>query len=650
MSRVSAAHRFSVMQPCPVCGGHDALPRGEGIRCAGFRSNDGRWGHCTREEYAGGLPLKLTSLTYMHRLDSPCRCGVTHTAVSLARSVRSGPNGHSFIPASRRIVATYPYRDESGVVLFEVVRFEPKGFSQRRPDGRAGWIANLTGVRRVLFGLPELKGQERVYLAEGEKDVEALWAEGLPATTNPGGAGSWRDDYAQQLRAAGVEVAVIIPDNDHPGMAHAAAVKDSCESVGLVTHVVTLPGLRPVREKHGEDVSDWLGAGHSVAELEALVEAALAAPASATQPSRGFEFRPIGELLAEPDVPLEWLVEGLLPREAISLLVGRPKSGKTTLCRTLAADVEGATPFLSRATVQGPVIYVSLEDSTRAVTAHFRRLGVASDAPLYVVCAQAPPDALQILRREVERREPVLVVIDTLYRFAKVRDVAAYGEVTAALQPLLALQRDLRFHLLLVHHSPKGADATRDAIDAGLGSTALPGTVDLALFLRCFPDGRRTLCSSPRSECGDPLPETVLRLNPKTGRPELGGTRQAADEAAMRQAMLDYLAAQLAPVERSEIYDAVEGRAALKGKVLRQFVEEGLVVKTGAGKKGDPFVYAVSRSLVPAYRGEQENEQPKPGLSAHQNGLYSDSRKIGVPSTAGDSQEPVSQAVEEVDL
>src|SRR4029453_4107725 len=127
-----------------------------------------------------------------------------------------------------------------------------------------------------------------------------------------------------------------------------------------------------------------------------------------TQPvnpaSREFEFRPIADLLAQPDVPLEWLVEGLFPREAISLLAGRPKSGKTTLCRTLAADVVSGTSFLGRATVQGSAIYVSLEDSARAVTAHFRRLGVATDASLYVVCAQAPPDALQILRREVDAR------------------------------------------------------------------------------------------------------------------------------------------------------------------------------------------------------------------------------------------------------
>src|ERR1035437_10386411 len=34
-----------------------------------------------------------------------------------------------------KITSTYPYVDESGTTLFEVVRFVPKDFRQRTPDG-----------------------------------------------------------------------------------------------------------------------------------------------------------------------------------------------------------------------------------------------------------------------------------------------------------------------------------------------------------------------------------------------------------------------------------------------------------------------------------------------------------------------------------
>jgi hypothetical protein len=53
-------------------------------------------------------------------------------------------------------VAHYPYVDESGELLLQVVRFEPKTFRQRRPDGKGGWLWNIKGVRRVPYRLPEL--------------------------------------------------------------------------------------------------------------------------------------------------------------------------------------------------------------------------------------------------------------------------------------------------------------------------------------------------------------------------------------------------------------------------------------------------------------------------------------------------------------
>ena len=43
-------------------------------------------------------------------------------------------------PGRSKIVATYDYRDAAGGLAFQVVRFEPKDFRQRRPDGKGGWV------------------------------------------------------------------------------------------------------------------------------------------------------------------------------------------------------------------------------------------------------------------------------------------------------------------------------------------------------------------------------------------------------------------------------------------------------------------------------------------------------------------------------
>src|SRR5436305_289015 len=75
-------------------------------------------------------------------------------------------NRHAARP---RIVATYDYTDETGRLLYQVVRMDPKGFSQRRPNGKGGWLWNIKGVRLILYHLPELlkRSSEVVFICEG---------------------------------------------------------------------------------------------------------------------------------------------------------------------------------------------------------------------------------------------------------------------------------------------------------------------------------------------------------------------------------------------------------------------------------------------------------------------------------------------------
>jgi putative DNA primase/helicase len=134
----------------------------------------------------------------------------------------SPPTPRSVSSISRRIIETYPYRDRDGALLFEVVRYEPKDFRQRRPGLNDDWIWNLGDVPRVLYRLPEVQEAVRsgrtIYICEGEKDVHSICQLGFDATTCSGGAGKWNPIYNETLRDADV---VLLPDNDNPGRAHA---------------------------------------------------------------------------------------------------------------------------------------------------------------------------------------------------------------------------------------------------------------------------------------------------------------------------------------------------------------------------------------------------------------------------------------------
>jgi putative DNA primase/helicase len=160
-----------------------------------------------------------------------------------------------------RIVTTYDYTSESGELLHQVVRFEPKGFRQRRPDGAGGWIWNVQGVQLVPYHLPEIiaavAADDPIVICEGEKDADRVRSLGLAATCNPMGAGKWRDEYAEYFRGA-TDVRVVA-DRDEPGRKHATAIARSLRAVGATVRV-----LEPIV---GKDVSDHLDAGRTLAEL-----------------------------------------------------------------------------------------------------------------------------------------------------------------------------------------------------------------------------------------------------------------------------------------------------------------------------------------------------------------------------------------------
>jgi hypothetical protein len=166
------------------------------------------------------------------------------------------------------VVARYDYCDEAGELLFQVIRFEPKTFRQRKPDDTpGGWRWKLGDVRRVLYKLPELiegiAAGHPVFIVEGEKDVLALNKLGTVATTNPGGAGKWRPEFSEALRGADV---VLVPDNDDAGWDHVNQIGAQLHGVAARVRVLMLPGLAPKG-----DISNWVGSGGTREKFDELV-------------------------------------------------------------------------------------------------------------------------------------------------------------------------------------------------------------------------------------------------------------------------------------------------------------------------------------------------------------------------------------------
>ena len=241
--------------PCPKCGGKDRfrlIDAGSGAvlcnQCFAKRNGD-----------------FLAAVKWMCNCDFPT--ALRKVADYLGIKGPRRPGSENVENAKRKLVAEYGYLDETGRLLFQVVRYAPKDFRQRRPESNGGWSWSVKGMRVVPYRLPELLAEPArpVVIVEGEKDADNLAKIGVLATCNAGGAGKWTTEHAAFLRNRRV---VVLCDNDESGRNHAQLVARSLDGIAECVGIVELPGLP---EKG--DASDWIAAGGTKDELRRLAEA-----------------------------------------------------------------------------------------------------------------------------------------------------------------------------------------------------------------------------------------------------------------------------------------------------------------------------------------------------------------------------------------
>jgi hypothetical protein len=314
-------------------------------------------------------------------------------------------------------------------------------------------------------------------------------------------------------------------------------------------------------------------------------------PISSGASAFGFRLESLADMLARPDIPTDYLVDGLLVRGTVSMLVAKPKVGKSTLARSISFAVARGASFLGRRTSQGKCFYFALEEREQELRADFRAMGAGATEPIYIHADSAPEGGLTALVDIVRSHRPALVIIDPLFRIIRVHDEKAYGEIYTALGPMIDAARDSGTHILIVHHSGKMTKG--DAIDSPLGSTALSGAVSTLIVLTRL-DRYRSIKTVQR--IGTDMPETILSFDAATREFSLTGSRADADRDALAREIVDYMKSSGIEKTEPEICDAVEGTNAVKRKALRSLVERAQLQRHGSGKRGDPFKYSYPRT------------------------------------------------------
>ena len=312
-----------------------------------------------------------------------------------------------------------------------------------------------------------------------------------------------------------------------------------------------------------------------------------------SQAMNGFPTRAPIELEDRPRQQ-QWLIDGLWGRQAVGIVGGEPKCGKSFLALDLAVAVAAGVPCLRRfaADQPGPVLLFAAEDAGHIVRARLQGIASAAGARFDALdIAVIDVAALRLdhradrqrLVQTVERVRPRLVVLDPLVRLHGV-DENTVAEVAPILGFLRDVQRRFETAVLLVHHARKSG-ATRPG-QALRGSSELHAWGDSNLYLR---RRDRQILMTVEHRAAPGLNDIEIELADDGKGPALRLRQVETGDAAPRpetpeRRILQALAEADAPLSQRQIRERAATRHKTVGAILRKLVREGRIRHDAEGR------------------------------------------------------------------
>jgi len=309
---------------------------------------------------------------------------------------------------------------------------------------------------------------------------------------------------------------------------------------------------------------------------------------------KGFPTRAPVELEDRPRAQ-QWMVDTLWSEQAVGIVGGEPKCGKSLLALDLAVAVATGVPCLRhyRPTGSGSVLLFAAEDAGHRVRKRLQGIAHAAATPfdeLDIAVIDVPtlrldqPSDRQRLQQTVERVTPRLLILDPLVRLHSVDENAA-GEVAPILGFLRELQRRFETAVLLVHHARKSGGSRPG--QALRGSSELHAWGDSNLYLRRR-DKKIVMTVEHRDARG--LNDIELDLVDDGHGPAFHARQEPPPEDARSEAPADAAQRILqaienakCPLSQRQIREQAATRPATVAETLQKLIHEGRVERVSEG-------------------------------------------------------------------
>ena len=403
------------------------------------------------------------------------------------------PTFESKVKEYREPDSIFDYRDASDKPVFQVLRYSPKNFKVRRKnpnwkygdDEKARWLWNLDGVDPLLYRLPELiRGNDPVYIVEGEKHVDKLREIGLTATCNPFGAGKWRVEFDVYLKGRDL---VILPDNDKPGFDHGAFIASSNFKTAKS---IKMPRIPTLPEKG--DVLDFLQNGGTKECLLEIVEATPLYQPSEDPNKLHYRITTVDEILRYPEP--QFMIEKILVKETLNIMASYAGVGKSVMALSIAKAILTGRPLWNHFNVieKGAVLLIDEETPRPFLRERIEKMGFNYTMPFYVIHFEGvkiDEDAgIEALNEALDRIKPKVLIIDSFIRIHG-QDENKSQTMAKVMDRLRKIVNQGVIVVLIAHHG-KGED--RPKTERLRGTSDIPAGIDVEYSLVDKSDGGRS--------------------------------------------------------------------------------------------------------------------------------------------------------------
>ncbi|MEJ2081527.1 MAG: AAA family ATPase [Acidobacteriota bacterium] len=349
--------------------------------------------------------------------------------------------------------------------------------------------------------------------------------------------------------------------------------------------------------------------------IELLLSTPEPEPASGDDCAHGEKVQPLPTVRASdletPVCQQPWLIERLWAYQAVGIIGGSPKSGKTWLALEMAVSVaSGSSCFgLFPVFCPGPVLLYAAEDSAATLRSrvetlarlhkvNFERLDV------HVIAVDSlrldHPDHQNRLESTLYVHKPALLLLDPLVRVHAIDENVA-GQVAALLGYLRSLQRKTGAAIAVVHHVRKNVSPTGAAGNSLRGSGDLYAWLDSFLYLRMH-QGQRTLSAEHRSAPAfGPITLELMESDPIGPHLKIATTTQTQSslpQDTLKSRIMDCLSATSEPITLDALRSRLQVRNQRVVEALRGLVEQGRVYRQARGFVVSPQVNLPVQTLL----------------------------------------------------